>query len=103
LGKAPVSGAIAQQALPRVTMGVDKAGEHNRALRVDFARVDCTEIGLYRRDLRAVDQNVRVQMLPDLCIHGEHNCIANDRTVHRNASSQLLLSGDAKRACNPKV
>ncbi len=83
LSKAPVRRGIAQQTLPRVAVGIHETRDNDAAAAIDFARIDGPKVRFDGRDLVAVDQDVRVQMLSDLGIHGDDDGIANDRAVHR--------------------
>ena len=64
----------------------DGACRRSRGVRsrapINFARIDEAEIGFHRRDLKILNQNVRVQMLSNREVHGNNNGITNDRTVH---------------------
>ena len=77
LAERPIGGDAAQQALPGVAVGVDKAGDHDHVGAVDDIGVDIADIALYLGDLLAVDQDVAVGQHADFGIDGHDGGISN--------------------------
>ncbi len=62
---------VPQDALPDVPVRVDESRHHDHRRGVDDLRLADVEVGAYRDDLRAVDQDVGAPEVADLPIHRE--------------------------------
>ena len=63
-------------------MRVDEARHHDHAATVDFVRIDGTEIGADGGDLRAINQDIAIEVFPDRWIHRQNDRVADDGPVH---------------------
>jgi hypothetical protein len=87
LSQGPVGCDAAQDSLPGVTMGINKAGQNDHFGGIDDLGIFHGQIGSHSGDNVILDENVRCIKITQFFIHSDDNAVANKRSFLDHRSS----------------